>query len=119
MSGSVEMETRSLSEYAREPADLVELAKQAIQRIMPAKNSALGRSVESTHEVYGRQRAAHDTAGSDPLLTVDFLHSCRSLAIAGGDVAELFALMGATAHPCMQAELVRIGAQAVSRASRR
>jgi hypothetical protein len=31
---------------------------------------------------------------NDPLLTVDFLHSCRSLAIAGGDVAELFALTG-------------------------
>ena len=54
MRGSVEMETRSLSEYAREPADLVELAKQATPKVVPAKNSALGRSVESTHEVYGR-----------------------------------------------------------------
>jgi hypothetical protein len=54
MRGSAEMETRSLSEYAREPVDLVELAKQAIQRIVPAKNSALGRLVESTHKVCGR-----------------------------------------------------------------
>jgi hypothetical protein len=52
MSGSVEMETRSLSEYAREPAHLVELAKQATPKVVPAKNSAPGRSLESAHDVY-------------------------------------------------------------------
>jgi hypothetical protein len=66
MSVSVEMETRSLSEYAREPVDSIELAKQVALEGSACQEFCASKISRVNPQDLGEVRASRDTVGSDP-----------------------------------------------------